>query len=360
MSGAAERIRNLIRRSGPIPFDRFMNEALYGAGGFYEHPPVGPTGHFVTSPHVHPVFSRLVGAAVEELWHRLGRPVPLRVVELGAGDGTMAREIADGFGRAGIEIDYVAVEISPGARATLADRGLRAVERLDQVERLEPGVVVANELLDNLPFRRARRRSGRVVEVTVGLDGNRLVELETGWEGGGPDPVPPEGGEVIVPTGARRCVDELTSALGTGYALLIDYGATPEGSEVHGYRAHRVVRDLLEDPGSADVTAGVDFAAIAARAEARGLGSLELVTQRAALLALGFEHWFHDERRHQVELIEAGQGARAVRVWDGRSRARLLVDPVGLGRLRWLVLATTGLPSPAWYERACEIDVGAG
>ena len=99
----AARIRDAVRERGPITFAEFMEESLYGPGGFYEGTPVGERGHFVTSPHVHAIFSRFVGAAVEALWQGLGRPLPLRLVEPGAGDGTMGRELVDGFARAGID-----------------------------------------------------------------------------------------------------------------------------------------------------------------------------------------------------------------------------------------------------------------
>jgi SAM-dependent MidA family methyltransferase len=356
MTDVASRIRALVRREGPITFDRFMEEALYGPGGFYEHPPVGPSGHFVTSPHVHPVFSRLVGAAIEGLWEELCRPTPLRVIELGAGDGTMAREIVDGFGRGGIEIDYVAVERSPDAREALGARGIRAVEHLAQVERLAPGVVVANELLDNLPFRRVRRRDGELAEVVVGERGDRLIELEVPWLGAPPDPAPGEGDEALVPVGAIACVDELASSLGAGYTLFIDYGAVGGLDQVHGYRDHRLVADLLADPGHADVTAGVDLEVVAGHAARRGLTAFAPVTQRAALLALGLDQWSESERLRQADLLGAERGGEAVHVWDGRSRARTLADPGGLGRLRWLLLATQGLVEPPWLHRARELD----
>ena len=65
-----------------------MALALSGPGGFFERPPIGPDGHFVTSPHVHPVFSELLGRAIVDLHDRLDRPAPLRLSEVGAGDGT--------------------------------------------------------------------------------------------------------------------------------------------------------------------------------------------------------------------------------------------------------------------------------
>ena len=89
----AEVIRDAIRDHGPITFAEFMQHALYGPGGFYEDPPVGTHGDFVTSPHVHPVFGALVGTAVADLSACLGDPEPVRIAEVGAGDGTLAMQV---------------------------------------------------------------------------------------------------------------------------------------------------------------------------------------------------------------------------------------------------------------------------
>lgn len=347
----ARRIAERIRAQGPITFAEFMEEALYGPGGFYERPPVGAGGHFVTSPHVHPIFSRLVGAALEQLWVGLGEPVPLRLVEVGAGDGTMGREVIDGFARARIALEYSGVEVSPGAREMLGPVTPRVASRITDLPPLDPGVVVANELFDNLPFRRIRGRAGGAVEIRIGLDGDRLVEVEAPCEAPlrALAPTVADGVDAVVPTGALAFVDDLASWMRSGYALLIDYGSNgPEIGDVHGYRDHRLLWDVLDDPGSADVTAGVDHGIVAARARMRGLVTFDLVSQRTALRHLGLEAWRHEELAGQRELLRAGRGVDAVRTWEGRSRAGVLLDPEGLGGLRWLLLATPGLPAPSW------------
>jgi NADH dehydrogenase [ubiquinone] 1 alpha subcomplex assembly factor 7 len=333
-------IREAIRDHGPITFAEYMELALYGPGGFYEQPPVGPRGDFVTAPHVHPVFGALMARAIRELHDGVGRPGPLRIAEAGAGDGTLARQVMDAL--ADLDLEYLAVERSSGALAALqAIDGIAAAETLPSTS----DVVVANELLDNLPFRRIRGRR----EVRVGLDGDRFVEVEVPWSG---EPGA-SGVETIVPEGALAFVDRLADVLAPGYALLVDYGNVGSpGGDVHGYRDHAVVDDLLTDPGSADLTVGVDFAVIARRAEQRGLVAFPTVSQRAALVALGFEDWTRAELEDQRRLLDERDGLAAVRAWSGRSRATLLVDPTALGRLRWLVLASPGLPMPPWLERA--------
>jgi SAM-dependent MidA family methyltransferase len=357
---AAAAVRAAIAERGPITFAEFMEHALYGPGGFYEQPPISAEGHFVTSPHVHPVFADLVRIALTQAHEALGRPEPLRVVELGAGDGTLARGILVGLEAAGIAVRYTAVEVSPGAREHLRRLPVAVAASLAEVEPLDPGIVLANELLDNLPFRRVRRRSGVLVEVRVGLAEDRFVEVETACDPELAALVPaglPEGEEAVVPTGALALVGSLARTLVRGYALLIDYGS-PHGpaGEVHGYRGHAVLEDVLAEPGSMDVTAGVDLGLVAARAEELGLRAHGIVSQWRALLALGYERWAAGERERQAELLAARRGLEAVRAWEGRSRASLLVDPAALGRLRWLLLSTPGLPSPPWLVEALAAD----
>jgi NADH dehydrogenase [ubiquinone] 1 alpha subcomplex assembly factor 7 len=340
---ARDAVADAIRDHGPITFAEFMEIALYGPGGYYERPPVGADGDFVTSPHVHEVFAELLAHALEDLHARLGAPRPFRVTELGAGDGTLARRLVERL--AHLDVVYTAVDRSAGARRMLA-----AVDGVSVAERIDgsPHVVLANELLDNLPFRRLRGTDAGTKEVVVGLDGDRLVErLE--------DP-PPEhaelavGAESVLPEGAAMLVEELAARLARpGYALLMDYGGLGEtGGPPHGYRGHRPIEDLLDRPGENDITSGVDFTAVGSIADDLGLIAFPPVTQRHALTALGFDRWIHEQLRRQHELLDRRDGVDAVRAWSGRSRATLLVDPAALGRLRWLLLATPGLDAPAW------------
>lgn len=344
-------IRDEIQRQGPVTFARFMELALYGPGGFYDGTPVGANADFVTSPHVHPVFGELLGRGVRDLWEALERPQPLRLTEAGAGDGTLARQLLEAL--PDVPLAYTAVEVGRESRAALAE--LEGLDRID-VELTAPAdVVLAHELLDNLPFRVLR--GGR--EVRIRLDGDRLVEvLVEPDEALAPFVRSPQaaGDEVvdderIVPVGAFAFVDRVASVLERGYALLIDYGGVDDaGGPLHGYRDQRIVEDVLASPGSADITAGVDFGLVAAHAEATGLTAFPTVTQHDALMALGFEAWFREELGRQHAQLDERDGLGAVRTWAGKSRATLLADPGGLGRFRWLLLATPGLPAPAWIQ----------
>jgi NADH dehydrogenase [ubiquinone] 1 alpha subcomplex assembly factor 7 len=340
---AFDAIREAIGSTGPITFAEFMELALYGPGGFYQRPPVGPSGDFVTSPHVHPVFCELVTAAVRELGDRLGRRPPLRLAEVGAGDGTLARCVLEGAGEP--QIAYTAVERSAGARTALS-----TIEGIEVRTELPPDVdvVLANELLDNLPFRILRGEH----EVRIGLDGDRLVEVLAPAEAGLPASGD-TGRDRIAPVGALAFLDSLHRTIERGYALLIDYGGLgTTGGPLHGYRGHAIVQDVLANPGRTDITAGVDFELLASSARSLGLTAFPTVTQRDALLALGLDRWLRQQLERQHRSMDAREGTEAVRTWSSRGGANALIDPGGLGRLRWMLLATPGLAAPPWLERA--------
>lgn len=352
-----ERLRALIAERGSIGFDEYMELVLYGPEGFFDRPPIGPDRHFVTAPHVHPfVFAHCVRGALLDGWRALGEPDPLELVELGAGDGTLAAALLEAFAELPWpEVRYTAVEVSPGAREALRARGLHVVERVDALEPFE-GLVVANELLDNLPFVPARGRADGPVEIRVGWDegSGRLAEVEVPWTR--PVPPPPalaEGEVSAVPVGAFALLETVATRLRRGVALLIDYGS-PEGpaGAVHGYRDHRSVADVLADPGASDVTAGVDWRMVAENARAVGFLVHGPVDQASALRALGHPRWEATMREQQSRLGREGRGSQAVAVWESRSRASLLADPSGLGAFGWLVLSTPGLGEPPWLARA--------
>jgi len=340
-------VRARVADEGPIDLATYMSIALYGPGGFYEEPPVGVRGDFVTSPHVHPAFGLFVARALAGIADALpASDGPVRIVEVGAGDGTLARQVLDaGIGR---PCTYAAEEVSAGARRVLADVGGLDVRDAGS---LEADLVVAHELLDNLPFRLIR--GGR--EVRVDVEDGRPVERRAPIDAGlaalvGARAVDTE---LVVPVGALGFVDRLAAELGDGAALLIDYGGEgTSGGPAHGYRDQRPVEDVLGQPGATDITAGVDFRWIADHATARGLRAHGPVTQQHALLALGFEDWHRAELEEQRTQLSDGRGLDAVRTWSGRSRSTMLVDPSALGRFRWLVLAGSRVAEPAWLAAA--------
>jgi NADH dehydrogenase [ubiquinone] 1 alpha subcomplex assembly factor 7 len=349
-----ERIARAIAEHGPITFAEFMELALASPGGFYDRPPVGEHGDFVTSPHVHPVFADLLRFALNELRAEVGSPNPFPLVELGAGDGTLARQLIEAFAEIErVELDYTAVEASAGAREALEELGIRAIERVEELGDASP-CVFANELLDNLPFRRVRWTSSGPREVRISE--SEVGRFEETLEEVAPDLVAmihsgEPGTESVVPTGALELIGRLAPRI-SGYLLLIDYAAEGARSAVRGYRGQRVLADVLDDPGSADITAGVDLGAIVRRAEMHGVRELGSVTQRDALRSLGFDRWEGGQLRRQRSALSETEARGALGAWDSRRRASLLVDPEGLGGLTWTLLGRPRCPAPPWLERA--------
>jgi NADH dehydrogenase [ubiquinone] 1 alpha subcomplex assembly factor 7 len=348
-------IRAAIQDHGPITFSEFMELALYGPGGFYEEPPVGEGGHFVTSPHVHWIFATMLAKALHSMWEGLGRPVPFRLVELGAGDGTLARRLLTEF--EAVPLEYIAVERSAGARRALGELPVTAAASLEVIDADETAVVFANELFDNLPFEWVRQTEQGPMQVFVEASGDRFVAIDRAW----PKELAvllPElrvGEAAAVSFEAVRIVERLARILAHGYVLLIDYGSAGP-AQVHGYRRHRVIADVLSDPGTADITAGVDLEDLGRRAELLGMRRLRTFSQRSALAALGIVEWFQDQRKLQGISLNRGEGREAVRSYEARNRASLLMDPAGLGGLRWLLLSTADRGWPAWAERAADAD----
>jgi SAM-dependent MidA family methyltransferase len=354
------RLRRRIEASGPITFAAFMETALYDPdGGFFEGggPAVGAEGDFVTSPHVSPLFGSLLAGLVEHVRERAGDPPVLSVMEVGAGDGTLARDLAAALARPD-RTELVLVERSAAQRARLqaALPELPCPVRLARsVSELAPGSVVglilANELLDNLPFHRIRRHTSGTRELWVGVEDERLVLVE----GDPSSAAVAEGGERlavdgdgVVPAGALSFLDDAAAILERGYLVLIDYAAAAD-AEVHGYRGHRPVADVLAAPGMTDVTAGVDFELLAAHAQALGLRSWGTVSQRDLLLSLGYGAEADRLRDRQARLLNEGHGTEAARLFSDRNRAGLLVDPAGLGAFRALCLAKDADdPLPPW------------
>jgi SAM-dependent MidA family methyltransferase len=333
-----------------------MDAALYDPeAGFYARPPVGEAGHFVTSPHVSRAFGALLARQVGQAWDLLGKPSKLTVLEVGAGDGTLALQILDGVGAVpelAAAVRYLAVERTPGARDSLAEAGIEVRRSLDEVEPFT-GCVLANELLDNLPFRRVRQQDGRTVEVLVGAEDGRLVEVEdeapSDLVGLLPDIPADEEEERPVSQEALSFVRDVARVLKRGYCFLFDYGFAEGDSPgpVHAYRDHRVLEEVLEEPGSRDVTAAVDLDAVAREATAAGLRVWGPISQREALLGLGFRTWMQALRSRQTELQVTRGWRDASRVYSERQRASILIDRDKLGGLQVLVFGTDGLPPPA-------------
>jgi NADH dehydrogenase [ubiquinone] 1 alpha subcomplex assembly factor 7 len=256
------------------------------------------------------------------------------VIDLGAGDGMLGRQLREAIPG----LIYVPVERSGAARELL---GPDARAGLDEVEPLE-GVVIANELFDNVPFH--LMRDGR--EVVIDAEAGRLVErtAETTIK-------PRQARSEDVPVlgeQASELIHRLAKVLRRGYVFVLDYGfAGDEPVEpIRGYSGNRSVDDLLARPGETDITGPVDFDALAEVARAAGFQTHGPVTQRDSLMALGYREALDDMARAQKEAEGAGEWRAAIEIFNARGEASMVVDPAGLGSLKVLAMATEGLPRP--------------
>jgi NADH dehydrogenase [ubiquinone] 1 alpha subcomplex assembly factor 7 len=379
MSGVRDELVERIGREGPIPYDAFVEVALYGEGGFFTRARgAGRAGRdFLTSPEVGPLFGALVARALDRWWRELGETDPFLVVDAGAGRGRLAADVLAAAPDCAGALRYVLVERSPELRA--AQRDLLVLEPFEDslgpmvrtdddaaipVVGMGPivtalaelpavpltGVVFANELLDNLPFRIVELGTDGWSEARVALEGDDFVETlvpasdELASEadlvtaGAGRDGV-----RVPVPTGVPDWLHACANVLRHGVLVVVDYAATGaelvergESGWLRTYRDHGRGAPALVAPGEQDITIDVPvehlvhaagragFHLVADTPQADWLGGLGI----DALVAEAREQW--DARAHVGDL-------EAIRHRSRVSEGAALVDPSGLGAHRVLV-----------------------
>ncbi len=286
-----------IAQAGPLTVAEWMAECLlHPRHGYYAtRDPLGVAGDFTTAPEISQMFGELLGLALAQAWLDQGSPAPVILAELGPGRGTLMadalRAVAGVPGLSGA-LSVHLVEASPTLRAEQARRLPEATWHA-RVEDLPEGplLLLANEFLDALPIRQFVRAPGGWAERVVGLRDGALA-----WGLAPPLPVPAldhrlsdtADGDVVelcpALPGILGEVGRRIAAHG-GAALLVDYGERrPTGDTLQAVARHRGV-DPLAEPGEADLTAHVDFEAVArAAAPARASGP---VPQGAFLLRLG-------------------------------------------------------------------------
>ncbi|MEX0664444.1 MAG: SAM-dependent methyltransferase [Acidimicrobiia bacterium] len=384
------RIAARIRREGPIAFADFQAMALYdepdgfftGGGG------AGRGGRdFMTSPEVGSLFGALVARHLDAVWHRLDAPDPFVVVEVGAGRGRLAADVLRAGPGCAPALRYVLIErsarlraeqrelltlepadeaLGPFARRADLDEPLEAVpgsgpivSSLDDLPAMSlDGVVIANELLDNLPVHLVERVEGEWSEVRVRLDDEeRLVEALV--------PAPPElaieadrvgsadvpgGSRLPIPVATKDWLERIAMLLDHGEVLLIDYmddvrGLLQRGqaSWLRTYAGHGRGSAPLDAPGHQDITCDVPIEYLGLAAARAGFTIAGETSQAEWLAGLGVD-----------ELVAAGDATWRDRahIGDleaiaGRSRgveAAALTDPDGLGAHR-VVTLTVGAAS---------------
>ena len=340
----AHRIRDKIEAEGPIPFEEFMSLALYDPeGGFFGSGILRSekAGDFLTSPEVSPLFGETLARYVERERERIGEPFTL--IEVAAGSGSLIGPLLET-----IDVEAWAVETSPAAR--LALESVLPADRIGiDLPPRSRGVVIANELTDNLPMSLAQRVDGAWRERWVGLDGHGLGFVDTDargdvvrWLGDYAGEVP-DGGWVEVQLAASEWLRDVLRRLEAGSILLFDYGDLAENlvprrqdGTLRTYRAHHLGPHPLDEPGETDITADVNFTALVAAAESAG-AAVELHRQDDFLTDLGLRDRLSELRHLELEAARSGNDMERLELRTRKTEAETLLHPRGLGDFRVLV-----------------------
>lgn len=359
-------LRERIGDMGPMSIAEYMRAALTDpTHGYYTgRDPLGVEGDFITAPEISQIFGELCGLWLAVNWQAMGQPDPVNLVELGPGRGTLMSDIiratqnVPGFADA---IRVHLVEASPALRKAQEDA--LAVHELavppmwhDSLDTVAEGpmLMVANEFFDALPIRQLMRAGDYWLERCVDTD---------------PDPQEPDLNFVLVPPGDRDdpilppglvdgengeiveiCPDgqDIAHAIGTrivnhgGVALIIDYGhaESAPGETLQAVKDH-AFHDVLTDPGEADITAHVDFAALAHAAFTAGAQAWGPVAQGRFLTALGLE-----ARANALMSV-----ANAEQQHEIETGAKRLIDPEQMGTLfKVMAITAKGEPAPPVFE----------
>lgn len=305
MTGLKQWIARLIETAGPIGVADYMALCLFDPkhGYYATREPFGVAGDFTTAPEISQMFGEMIGVWACSAWIALGRPMPVTLAEIGPGRGTLMkdmlrtltaldREFADAARIAMIETSPRLVEIQ---KATLA--GARRPEWHASISTLaeEPLILVGNELFDAIPVRQYIKTASGWRERMVGAGAEGELDFIAGAGALDETLFPTDSasaplGSIVEVSPAREALMEeisLRIARDGGAALFIDYGhvASAIGDTLQAVRRH-AFDDVLAHPGEADLTAHVDFAALARTASAAGLGTA-LMTQGEFLLAMG-------------------------------------------------------------------------
>ena len=359
-----------------------MEAALYDPdGGFFARASSSSTspggagrarGDFLTSVEVGSLFGALVARAADGWWDQLGQPDPFLVVDAGAGRGQLARDVLRAAPRCAPALRYVLVERSAGLRVAQAEDlplvpaelvlGPAVPPEPDEEPVAVPGsgpmvtalgelpagpvagVVIANELADNLPFRIVERTADGWNEIRVAEEGRSFAEIALPADDGlaaRADRLTnglelPAGARIPVPTALPEWLRSAAAMLRRGVVVVADYAAPVEELAARGqagwlrtYRAQRLGGPPLDHPGSQDITADVPVEALRRAGAAAGLSVLSETTQAEWLRSLGI-----DELVGEARSAWHGRTANDLAALAARSRvheAEALLDPAGLG-----------------------------
>jgi SAM-dependent MidA family methyltransferase len=354
----AERIAQAIVDEGDwIPFTRFMDLALYAPGlGYYAAGArkFGWEGDFVTAPEISPMFAQCLAVQARQVMDACGA----QILELGPGSGVLAADLFGALKEQGAAPDrYLLLEVSPDLRerqqALIAERFPEDRARFEWIDRLPEsieGFVIANEVLDVVPFSLVHRNDGDILERGV-----ILTDAGFAWD----DQPMPEGelkrrARAVFPPGdydylseialaAEALVRTIAKSLTRGIALFIDYGF-PAREYYHPQRSmgtmrchyrHRFHGDPFFLPGLQDITAHVDFTAMAQAAESAGAEVYGFTTQAYFLISCGL-----------AVLVAGGDPNMTLSRLKATSAVHRLISPAEMGELFKVLAIGRGFEGP--------------
>lgn len=351
-SDLAERVRERIRREGPMTFRDWMNAALYDPdGGYYcrvGQNKWGREGDYRTSPERSSLFAATCARYFAQLYVELGQPEQWTIFEAGAGAGYFAAGVLQTLQRFFPHVfaatSYVIDEVSPNSRS-LAQERLQAFsdrvqfKRLAEVE-INLGVVFSNELLDSFPVHRVTVRDGRLQEFFVGLAHDETFE----WRLGEPSPdclrsfvgyfgefeIQPDEGQVVeVNLEIGEWLRKVAAMMHAGFVVTIDYGAAVEdlyspmadnNGTLRGFHRHQFVDDLLARPGEQDLTTTVNWSFVKSVGARLGLEVIDFERQDQFLLTAGLLEQLEIESEKcesDAERLRLSTAAREMILPDG-------------------------------------------
>ncbi len=369
MSAEAE-IRRRISARGAITFAEFMEVALYHPdGGYYTSGErIGAGGDFYTSPAVHPAFGALLSVQLFQMWELLGRPTDFTVVETGAGNGLLCRDILTAA--KGLDDDfasslrYVCVDrrTSPGLEGGF-NNTYRIASDCTPLRAIS-GCILSNEMLDAMPVHQVTFRDGKLREFYVAVEGDGLV-FTTGepsspllaerFEALGVDLAEGQVAEVNLALDAWAA--DASRSLERGFVLAIDYGRLAEDlysptqrfrGTLTTYHDHLQTDRPLERVGRQDMSTQVDFTSLGRAGAQAGLEVVGYTRQSEFLRNLGLNKLL----KRPVE------GGSRREVHQSATGMRQLAKPGGLGDFKVMAFGKhTGLPELWGFD--CSMQAAA-
>jgi NADH dehydrogenase [ubiquinone] 1 alpha subcomplex assembly factor 7 len=354
MSPLGAILRESIAHDGPMPLDTFMAVALgHSRYGYYmTRDPFGVAGDFITAPEISQMFGELIGLWAAETWRLLGAPQRVHLVELGPGRGTLMRDalraarVSNEFCAA---LDVHLVETSPVL--TLAQKDCLAQAAVSVTWRTSidsvpdgPAIFIANEFFDALPVRHYVKTKDGWRQRLVGLDAQGALAFGLAGETEALITAEaPDGSVLELSPVSQLLMTQIAARIAKGQsaALVVDYGhvETGFGETLQALKKHKRVNPL-DEPGEADITAHVDFAALARAASGAGAQVLGPVTQGEFLLRLGIAQRAEALKRKATE-----EQARDIDLALARLAAERVGQAPGMGRLfKALAIAPPGAP----------------